>query len=141
MKAIRTYQGTIYPWNCDHMGHMNVQFYVAKFDEAIWNLFSYLGLTSKYLRENKRGMVALEQTLKYYKEVLAGDNIYVESEITEIKEKTIRIKHLMYSLENGKLLSESELTGLHIDTELRKGIPFPEFVREHLKEYRIEDEK
>ncbi len=39
MKAIKTYQGTVYPWNCDHMGHMNVQFYVAKFDEAIWNLF------------------------------------------------------------------------------------------------------
>ena len=131
MEPTKTYQGTIYPWNCDHMGHMNVQYYVAKFDEAIWNLFSYLGLTPAYLRENKRGMVALEQHIKYYKEVLAGDNIYIQSEITEIKEKIIRIKHIMFNLESREMVSETEITGLHIDTELRKGIPFPEFVKEN----------
>src|ERR1035437_3326340 len=134
MKTTKTYQGTIYPWNCDHMGHMNVQFYVAKFDEAIWNLFSYLGLTALYLRESKSGMVALEQNIKYFKEVLAGDNIYIETEIIEIKEKTIRIKHTMFNLESRKLVSETEIFGLHIDTELRKGISFPQFVMEKFEE-------
>ena len=116
------------------MGHMNVQFYIAKFAEAIRNLFSYLGLTAVYLRENKRGMVALEQHLKYHKEVLAGDTIYIESEIIEIKNKTILIKHVMFDLESKAMVSETEITGLHIDTELRKGIPFPEFVKENLRE-------
>jgi acyl-CoA thioester hydrolase len=134
MKAIKTYQGTIYPWNCDHMGHMNVQFYVAKFDEAIWSLFSCLGLTSTYLRENKRGMVALEQQLKYYKEVLAGDTIYIESEIMEIRSKTILIKHMMYNLESKDMVSETEITGLHIDTDIRKGMAFPEFVKDKFHE-------
>jgi acyl-CoA thioesterase FadM len=32
-----THRGTIYPWHCDHMGHMNVMWYVGKFDEAtLW---------------------------------------------------------------------------------------------------------
>jgi acyl-CoA thioester hydrolase len=35
-----TYRGTVYPWQCDHMGHMNVMWYVAKFDEASWQLLS-----------------------------------------------------------------------------------------------------
>ncbi len=116
------------------MGHMNVQFYVAKFDEAIWNLFSCLGLTAKYLRENKRGMVALEQHIKYHKEVIAGDNIYIESEIIEIKEKTIRIKHIMFKFESKEIVSETEITGLHIDTELRKGVSFPLFVKSNFHE-------
>ena len=34
-----TYRGMVYPWQCDHMGHMNVMHYVGKFDEAAWNLF------------------------------------------------------------------------------------------------------
>ncbi len=130
MKVFKTYQGTVYPWNCDHMMHMNVQFYVAKFDEAWWNLSSSLGITAAYLRENKKGMAALEQHIKYYKEVLAGDNIYIESEIIEMKAKTIRVKHTMFNLESKKLVSEMEMTAVHIDTELRKGIPLPEFVRE-----------
>ena len=29
-----THMGTVYPWQADHMNHMNVQFYTAKFDEA-----------------------------------------------------------------------------------------------------------
>ena len=31
-----TYRGVVYPWDCDHMGHMNVMRYVGKFDEATW---------------------------------------------------------------------------------------------------------
>ena len=40
-----TYRGTVYPWQCDHVGHMNIMWYVGKFDEANWNLFARLGLT------------------------------------------------------------------------------------------------
>jgi len=129
MKRIRTFQGTIYPWNCDHMGHMNVKFYAEKFDQAIWNLCSFLGLTAAYLRENNEGMVALEQHIKYFKEVLPGDNIYIESEVIEIKEKIIRLRHIMYNLESNDIVAETEITGLHIDAKLRKGIAFPEFVQ------------
>src|SRR3954452_23114384 len=32
--GLLTYKGAIYPWHCDHMGHMNVMWYVGKFDEA-----------------------------------------------------------------------------------------------------------
>jgi hypothetical protein len=40
-----TYRGVVYPWQCDHMGHMNVMWYVGKFDEATWQSLSMLGLT------------------------------------------------------------------------------------------------
>ncbi len=130
----KTYQGTIYPWDCDHMNHMNVKFYVEKFDQATWNFFSILGMTATYLRESKRGMVALEQNIKYFKEVYAGDNIYIESQLIEIKGKIIRFKHLMKNLESSEIVSETELTGLHIDTEKRKGIIVPEFVISKSKE-------
>ena len=130
---IKTYQGTIYPWNGDHMNHMNVKFYVEKFDEATWNLFTYLGLSSNYLRENKKGMVALEQNIKYQKEVFAGENIYIESEVIEIKGKIIRFKHDMHNLESNEKVAETIITGLQIDHEKRKGVMIPEFVNLNLK--------
>ena len=45
-----TYKGAVYPWQCDHIGHMNVMWYVGKFDEANWNFFATLGLTPTYTR-------------------------------------------------------------------------------------------
>lgn len=125
---IKTFQGTIYPWNCDHMGHMNVQFYVAKFDQATWNLIAQVGLTSSYFRQNNKGMVALEQNIKYKKELIPGDNIFIESKIIEIKEKTIRFMHVMINQETNEIAAETKLTGLHMDTKLRKACPFPDFV-------------
>ena len=49
-----TYRGTVYPWHCDHVGHMNVMWYVGKFDEATWQLFSHLGLTNSRFQNEGR---------------------------------------------------------------------------------------
>ena len=39
-----TYRGVVYPSQCDFMGHLNVQHYIAAFDQAILHLTSELGL-------------------------------------------------------------------------------------------------
>jgi hypothetical protein len=33
-----TSRSIVYPWQCDHMGYMNVMWYTGKFDEATWQL-------------------------------------------------------------------------------------------------------
>jgi acyl-CoA thioester hydrolase len=68
MQLEATYRGTVYPWQCDHVGHMNIIWYVGKFDEANWNLFARIGLTPTYLRESGRGMAAVEQNISYKRE-------------------------------------------------------------------------
>jgi len=40
-----TYKGCVYPWQCDQVGHMNIMWYVGKFDEANWNHMARVGLT------------------------------------------------------------------------------------------------
>ena len=70
---IETYRGAVYPWHCDHMGHMNVMWYVGKFDEATWNLFAATGITTAFLKENRRGMAAVQQNITYKRELLSGD--------------------------------------------------------------------
>ena len=71
-EPLLTYRGAIYPWHCDHMGHMNVIWYVGKFDEATWNLFAAAGATAAYLREHKLGMAAVQQNITYKRELHAG---------------------------------------------------------------------
>ena len=81
METDATYRGTVYPWQCDHVGHMNIMWYVGKFDEANWNLFARLGLTPSYLRESGRGMAAVQQNIAYKRELLAGDIVEVRSRL------------------------------------------------------------
>ena len=77
MEIAATYRGTVYPWQCDHVGHMNIMWYIGKFDEANWNLFARIGLTPSYLRESGRGMAAVQQNITYKRELLAGDIVEV----------------------------------------------------------------
>ena len=133
-----TYRGAVYPWHCDHMGHMNVMWYVGKFDEASWNLFARLGLTPSYLRESGRGMAAVQQNISYKRELLAGDVIEVRSRLLEIREKSIRIGHEMRNAETGEIAATCEITGVHMDRSLRKSAPFTEAIRETALKYLAE---
>ena len=123
---METYRGVVYPWQMDHMDHMNVQFYTARFDEATWHLFAALGMTTGYFKANRRGMAALEQRTLYKKELHAGALIRITSELLEMNPRTIRFVHRMYDIEMEDEAATTELVGAHIDTDTRKAVPFPD---------------
>jgi acyl-CoA thioester hydrolase len=129
-KGQLTYKGLVYPWHCDHMGHMNVMWYVGKYDEATWALFEAIGLNSNWLRSSDKGMAALQQNIAYKREALAGDTLEIYSRPIEIKERTIRFVHEMIDCKSGETASTCEIIGAHLDTKARKAIAFPDDVRE-----------
>ena len=124
-----TYKGVVYPWHCDHVGHMNVMWYTGKFDEATWNLFAELGITPSYLRNQQRGMAAVQQNTSYQQELQAGDVIEIRSRILEIRDKVIRFQHEMRNVETDTVAATTELTGVHLDRQTRKSCAFPPAVR------------
>jgi len=122
---IETYRGAVYPWHCDHMGHMNVMWYVGKFDEATWNLFALLGVTTSFLKDNRRGMAAVQQNITYKRELLAGETVIVRSAFLEVREKLARFVHEMRNGVTGEISAVCVLTGVHTDSQTRKSCPFP----------------
>ena len=129
-ESVVTYRGAVYPWHCDHMGHMNVMWYVGKFDEATWQLFSLIGLSPKRLRNEGIGMVAVEQRLEYKRELLAGDLVTIRSSIEEVREKALIFVHEMTNQDTQELAARTVLTGVCIDMTTRKARPLPGDTRE-----------
>jgi acyl-CoA thioester hydrolase len=129
MPSAATYCGTVYPWQCDHVGHMNIMWYVGKFDEANWNLFARIGLTPTYLRESGRGMAGVQQNITYRRELLPGDIVEIKSAMLEIGGKSIRFRHEMRNAETGEIAAVCEITAVHLDRQAHKSIPFPDAVR------------
>jgi acyl-CoA thioester hydrolase len=128
-----TYRGTVYPWQCDHVGHMNVMWYVGKFDEATWQLFNAIGLTPSYLRSAQRGMAAVDQQIAYLKELHAGAVVSVETVVREVHQKRIVFVHEMHNDETGEMAARTTLVAVHMDTAARKSCPFPTAVVEAAK--------
>ena len=130
MAQLLTYRGTVYPWHCDHVGHMNNMWFAGKFDEASWNLMLQLGITPSYLRDTGHGMAAVEQATSFKREVLAGDSVEVRSRVLEVRERVVRLVHEMYIVETGELAAVCAITGVHVDTHARKACPFPDAIRQ-----------
>ena len=127
-----TYRGTVYPWHCDHMGHMNVMWYVGKFDEATWQLFTSIGLSPRRLRNEGIGLVAVEQRLEYKRELIAGDLLTIRSSVEEVREKALVLLHEMTNDETQQVAARTTITGVCIDMTTRKARPLPEDIRERV---------
>lgn len=123
-----TYRGVVYPWMIDQVGHVNVQFYTARFDEASWHLFARLGLTASLFKASERSMVALEQRTLYKLELHAGDLLEIRSALVEVNRKTVRFVHRMYRSDTGDEVASTELVAAWFDTVARRAAIIPDDV-------------
>jgi acyl-CoA thioester hydrolase len=124
-----TYRGAMYPWQCDHIGHVNIMWYVSKFDEANWNVFANIGITPSYLRQQRFGVAGVQQNITYKRELMAGDVIEIRSRILEVRERVIRFVHEMRNFERDEVAAICEMTAVHLDRSTHKSCPFPPAVR------------
>ncbi len=136
-----THRGGVMPWECDLMGHMNVTWYVSKFDQATWPLLGMIGFTGRYMQANGVGVGAVQYNVTYKREMLAGDALTVRSRFLEVREKVLRYVHEMYFDETGELMATAEVTAVHMDTTKRKSCPFDSKILERARAMLAEHEK
>jgi acyl-CoA thioester hydrolase len=122
---VETYRGTIYPWHCDHLGHLTVMHYVGFFDQAGWQLLSALGFGRARLEAEGRGFVDVKATIEYRAEQHAGGLIHIESGLTRIGTTSVTARHQMRNSESGALAATMEIVGLYFDLEAREKVPLP----------------
>jgi len=114
------------------MGHMNVMWYVGKFDEATWQILAATGATPSRMSEEGFGLVAVEQHIEYKRELRAGNLITIRSSVLEVKEKSVRFVHEMTNDETGELATKMLVIGVCMDTNIRKARALPHDIIERI---------
>lgn len=74
-------------------------------------------------------MAALEQVTRYKSKVMVGDLLYIKTSLLEVGSKTVKFLHTMYEAGTDRVISTSELVGVHLDRVIRKSCEFPEDIR------------
>ena len=78
-----------------------------------------------YLRDQARGMAAVDQHIEYKRELRAGDVVVVRSRLLEFGGRKIRFRHEMRNADTDEVATITTLLGVHMDTNARKACPFP----------------
>jgi acyl-CoA thioester hydrolase len=105
---LETFKGVVYPWHCDHQGHLTTMHYVGMFDQAFWHHTSALGFTRAYMEAHHSGFVDVRDTLEYKVEQPVGSLIVIESGLLKVGKTSFTALHRMHNAETGDLAATSE---------------------------------
>lgn len=131
---ITTYIGAVLTHECDSNHHMNVMYYINKFELANRNFMSELGVYD-HIKSEGLGIAVVEQNIKYKKEVFEDQLLFVQSELLSVADKTMTTKHHLYEKMSGRLSAEMEIVSLMFDMEKRKAVSIPPTLRSNIEMY------
>ncbi|MDH6624751.1 acyl-CoA thioester hydrolase [Streptomyces sp. LBL] len=83
---------TVRGYETDVQGHLNQSVYLNYAEHARWSLLRAAGITQAGLIDRGVGPVAVETTIRYRRELLAGDEVEVTCEFAWGEGKTFRIE-------------------------------------------------
>lgn len=124
----------------DAMGHMNVRWYMALFDTAIWQFFKSYGLDQEYFTKEKSGVFALKHFIQYFAEVKVGEAVGLRIRLIGRSDKRFQFMAFMINETTGKLASTLEVLGTHADLTIRRASPLAPVITQKFDEKLAEDQ-
>ncbi|MFE4968638.1 acyl-CoA thioesterase [Streptomyces sp. NPDC056660] len=115
---------TVRGYETDVQGHLNQAVYLNYAEHARWSLLQAAGLTQTELIGRGVGPVALETTIRYKRELLAGDEVDVTCVFEWGEGKTFRILQSI-TRADGTLAAEVDAVGGLLDLKARRLIDRP----------------
>lgn len=127
--GIETYRGVAYPWLCDGMGHVNVQFYAKLYDGASWHFLAQVAPAAE-LGPNGLGWADVRQLVEYQREVRSGALLVVRTRLVRLGTRSVEYVHGLHDAEDGGLYSTNATVTVLFDLEARRATPLTDAMRE-----------
>lgn len=121
---------TVRGYETDVQGHLNQAVYLNYAEHARWALLQAAGISQSGLIGKGVGPVALETTIRYHRELLAGDEVQVTCAFEWGEGKTFRMRQAIRKTD-GTMAAEVTAVGGLLDLEQRRLVADP---REYFKE-------
>lgn len=127
------HRGSVNAWECDVMGHLNVQHYTGKLTEGLPHLRAAFGMTPAWVRANRRTMVLRRSLNRHYAELRAGAILSVEAQVVRVGADDADVVAELRDAEEGRISALFELNCVCCDLEARAPAPWPEALRPRLE--------
>jgi len=113
---------TVRGYETDVQGHLNQSVYLNYAEHARWSLLQAAGITQAALVGSGVGPVALETTIRYLRELVAGDEVEVSCGFEWGEGKTFRIQQTIRKTD-GTVAAEITAVGGLMDLKERRLVP------------------
>jgi acyl-CoA thioester hydrolase len=120
--------GSVQSWECDVMGHMNVQFYVARIGDSLPALGLALGLGPRECRVLDAALVPLDHHIRFLKELRPGEPFTIWGGVLGAEGDRLRLYQEMRNTLTGAVAASFITVAALVDAERRVPLPLPDAV-------------
>ncbi len=124
-EMIEVARSSVQTWECDQMGHMNVQFYVAKADEGLAALAAALDLSPRAQRSNFAALVPREHHIRFHRELRPGAPFVLHGGVVETRPEGLILYEEMQNVATSGIAATFVTLAEWCETEMRGGLPLP----------------
>jgi len=118
--------GSVNAWECDQMGHMNVQFYLHRAAEADRQVFAAIGLPPGALRGMGAAIRPLRYHIQFRRELHSGAATAMRSGLRRAGPDHLDLVHQLVNTETGEVSAVIEArVGLADAADGRTALPVP----------------
>lgn len=108
--------GSVQSWECDTMGHLNVQHYVSRAGESLGGLALALGLGPSYLRARGLRLAVTDHHIRFLRELRPGAPFVFMGGVVEMADITLRLyqemRNTLTSKVSAAFVTEAQLHDL-----------------------------
>lgn len=90
-KLVEVYRNSVQAWECDQMGHLNVQFYLDKAASGTAVLAQNLGLGPHFTRAEGARLQAREHHIRFHREQRAGAPLVIQAGVLGTRQNGLTV--------------------------------------------------
>jgi acyl-CoA thioesterase FadM len=127
--AIATARGRVRPADLDEFGRFALAAFIHRFTDALIQLAAVIGMTSDYMRDERRGYSTFELALRVASSPRLGDRYLIKTGIAHLGNSSLRLLHRMTDPRSGHEFARLSQFGVQLDLEARRPAPLPDAMR------------
>lgn len=132
------YRSSVQTWECDQMGHLNVQFYVEKSVEGLEALAQAIGLGPAYARQHDTGFVPVDHHLRFHRELRPGTPMTMRAGVLDVREHSLRVVQELFNMADNTLAATMILDAGFVSRATLKPHVIPVAAREAAESVKVE---
>jgi acyl-CoA thioester hydrolase len=130
------WRGGVTPWQCDEMGHMNVQFYLAIAAQGLAGLAAMLGMPHAFTAGASSTLLLREHHVRFLKEARPGAGLVMTGGLLDIGETEATLLQLLYHVD-GEPAAAITAKVVHVTPRDLRPFPWTRATRERVESMRI----
>ena len=123
---VEVWRGCVNAWECDHVGHLNTRYYVARVEQALAGLARRLSLAHVNDVTGTHRLLVKAQHMRFLREARAAAALHATAQVLSWSRDEAVVLFLLHHSNSGQIAATFRLSLAYVERSSGRAAPWPE---------------